>query len=216
LKCSRCGAENPDDKRFCGTCAERLKDETSALEALKSAFVLPFSPHKSFSSLHRNASVLSAVIVAITVPLLWGVFWMANGGWSGYSLHRSAIYYVESSVRVILTFVLLVLLSVAFDPRRPKPRARYSSNTRLIGFWYAWEFSLSGILALVLPVNLGLPGLVFGLLLWAWLVWLFAVALSVAENLAVRKCLVPAICALICASLISSWLTMIPGPWLVF
>lgn len=183
------------------------RSDSSVWEVLKGALILPFSPLRGFTALHHNASILSAVLVGIAFPMIWGLASMVNGGWVHPPGQSLVVYFARSSVHAILFLLLLVVFSAVFVRRGPKTRADYASNARLIGYWYAWQFSLTSVGGLVW--HDGHFQLIFGLLLFAWFAWLLAVALSVANDVALRRCLIPGICALFCSAVVSSWLGLL-------
>jgi len=173
-----------------------IRSVSSGEGVAKAALIFPFHPIAGFRILHRDASIAVAIMVAVFFSAVYSLARVSSYGLAGKDvldvIFSFAVVWIES----ILHFVVLVLISVLLIKGGSARRADVASNTRLVGYWYAWNFSLSAALVVFEQDNFAVQ-LVLTFAIFAWFACLYAFAMSTANGISLRRGAIYGICALL-------------------
>lgn len=172
-----------------------MRELADAFSALKGALIIPFSPTRGFTAVGNHATlrssfIIAAVVVALTLVAENIVGWRE---WAGpWQLALPELVFLVSAF--VVEFVMLLAVSTWFMSRRAGGKMDYSANAKVLGFWFSWLAVVAAIASASLEVSYLLYFIVEALVL-LWFLVLMATALSVANGVRVRSCLLPAFCA---------------------
>ncbi len=108
----------------------------------------------------------------------------------------------------LLSLLLLVVFSAVFMAALTGGRRDYSANGKLLCYRGAWQYGLSSLAVVLVGDHVELMTLV-SLLLLVWFLFLFAVALSIANSIPLKRCWLPAIGALLCTTAVMYPVTLL-------
>ena len=156
---------------------------------LKEALILPFYPRKSFSVLRKNQNLKIAATLVVAFSVVYSLSRVSTSETFDHDDEvQVAVHFLFFFVSSILGFLLLVLFSNILMRGLSRARSKYSVFANLLAYFFAWKSTFSSILVVLNPSGEVLFNpfswsemvlLVVALVVFAWSLWLVAVAYSV-------------------------------------
>jgi len=181
---------------------------TDTESVVKGALIMPFAPTRGFTALRRQSKLGGAIAVAIILSVAYSLVahltedGLFHGIWSSEPWHVILVQLMLSVLYTLLSLALLVFFSTVFISTRAGGKRDYSTNARLLCYRSAWQFAFA-LVVVSIPLDDALRFFI-NVMVMLWFLLLLAVALSVANNVELKRCWLPAIGAVVCTAVISS------------